>query len=123
MEQIIAFVNEILTAVSGWKGMPVQFVMAGIVALLVSSLKVDLLRAYFWDKLGAAKVFVAPSLSLAGALLVVKPFTWATAWIALSTGAGAIALYELFTALKAMPGLSPLLSKILDLLGSLLKKK
>lgn len=123
MEQIIAFANEILSAVSGWKGMPVQFVMAGIVALLVSSLKVDLIRAYFWDKLGAAKVFVAPSLSLIGALIVVKPFTWATAWIALSTGAGAIALYEILNAVKALPGLAPLASKIVELLMSLFKKK
>lgn len=121
MEQIVAFANEILTAVSGWKGMPVEFVMAGVVTLLVSSLKVDLIRAFFWDKLGVAKVFVAPSLSLVGALLVVEPFTWATAWVALSTGAGAIAIHEILSALK--PFVSPLLSKVLDLVMGLFKKQ
>jgi hypothetical protein len=123
MDSLMAFLMEVLQAVSGWKGMPVQFVLAGVVALLVSSLKVDLLRKYLWDRLGSYKVLLAPALSLLGAVLMVQPFTWATFWASLTTGAGAIALYELFKAAKALPGLSPLVSKILDLISGLFKSK
>lgn len=123
MDSLMAFLMEILQAVSGWKGMPVQFVLAGVVALLVSSLKVDLLRKYLWDRLGPYKVLVAPVLSLLGALVMVQPFTWSTLWAALTTGAGAIALYELFKVLKALPGVSPLVTKIIDVLSRWLKLK
>lgn len=123
MDSLLAFIMEVLQAVSGWKDMPIQFVLSGVVALLVSSLKVDFLRTYLWDKLGSFKVFLAPALSLLGALLAVQPFTWATFWAALTTGAGAIALYEIFKALKALPGVSPLLAKVIDFLSGLLKSK
>lgn len=122
MDSLMAFIMEVLQAVSGWKDMPVQFVLAGVVALLVSSLKVEFLRKYLWDKLGAFKVFVAPVLSLLGALLVVDPFTWSTFWSALTTGAGAIALYEILKALKEFPGISPLVNKIIEFISNFIKK-
>jgi hypothetical protein len=123
MEQLIAFISEILSTVGGWKGMPVQFILSGVLALVVSSLKVDFIRSLLWDRLGAAKVLLAPVLSLLGALVVVQPFTWETVWVALSTGAGAIALYEIVNGLKTLPFVSPLVSKVLDLASLFFKKK
>lgn len=123
MEQLIAFISEILSTVGGWKGMPVEFILSGVLALIVSSLKVDLIRSLLWDRLGSYKVLLAPGLSLLGALVVVQPFTWGTVWVALSTGAGAIALYEIVKALKTLPFISPAVSKVLDLADLFFKKK
>jgi len=123
MEQLIAFISEILSTVGGWKGMPVQFILSGVLALVVSSLKVDFIRSLLWDKLGEAKVLLAPVLALLGALVAVQPFTWATVWVALSTGAGAIALYEIVNAVKKLPFISPAVSKVLDIVSLFFKKK
>lgn len=99
-----------------------QLTLAAILSLLIGTTKNSFLRKYLWDKLGAAKVLVAPVLSVIVVLIAVQPFTWGSLVFALTTGMGAIAINEMLKAIKALPFVGPKYDKMLDAAAILLRK-
>lgn len=115
------FLKAVFAAVAGFGGLPWAGKVASICLLLVASMKVSFL-APLWDKLGAAKVFVAPVLALVGGLLSMGQITMAGAIAYMLAGAGAVALHQMLDAIKAIPGLGSMYVAVIDLVSSLLKK-
>lgn len=118
------WLSQLFDLIAHAKGLGLLALLSGIVTLLISALKVSIFQG-FWNKLGKFKTFLAPVLGLALAILVsgTQGFTWQTILLAITTGAGAIALHELLDALKAVPGLSPIFRVIIELFEALLGGK
>lgn len=103
-----------------------QLKAVAIIFVVIGSFKVSAL-APLWEKLGKGKAFVAPILGVVASLLAVwgsnvSAFSWSAAFIAISTGAGALALADLFDAVKKWPGVGPVVVSIITVLEKLLKK-
>jgi len=111
--------------VIGLKGLSGMALASGIIFLLVGLSKVSILAPY-WDKLGKAKTFVAPALALLGAILGVFTleggFTWANMGAVLMTGAGALAISNIFDSVKAIPGVGSVILSIISLIEKVLLK-
>lgn len=118
-------INEIISgmlkAIGDWRAIGWQAGLAASIAVLISTMKNSLLRAWIWDKLGWWKVFVAPVLAMVAVLIFVKPFDMKAVMLALTTGAGAIAIHQFLDALKNAPFIKPWMTPILDFLAKLLK--
>ena len=103
--------------------------LAGAVALIyliIGTMKNSAIRGMLWDKLGAAKVLVAPILSFIMVEIVAlssgQGFTFKSIMLSLVTGAGAIALYEIMAAVKSIPGIGPVWVSVIDFIGKILQK-
>lgn len=114
--------GQLFSTIGNLKGLKWQLALAGFVTVAVSALKVSAWRP-LWDKLGWFKAFLAPILSLA----VVYLTAWAsgnlggsTAWLALTTGVGSVALHELLDAVKGIPGVGKVPLMLTDLVAMLL---
>lgn len=118
------FLTELATVARAMGGLSTLAKAAAIIALLVSSLKVTVLRKYVWSRLGAAQVLVAPLLALAAGLLGLgsggAPLTPAAVVAYLTAGGGAILLHELLDAAKRVPAVEAAYSKAVDTLKRLL---
>jgi hypothetical protein len=118
--------SQALTLIKQFGGLPWVLKIAGISAILISTLKVSAIRELTWDKLGDAKVWAAPILGLVfGILSLGTDLTWASALAYVSAGAGAIIFHELLDSIKAIPGIGSVWVSIIDVIQSLLggKKK
>jgi cytochrome c oxidase subunit IV len=102
------FLMQVLDVVKSFGGLSWAARIAALLTLAIALTKVSFLSK-LWDKLGAAKVLLAPTLALlAGLVSMVASGTPVTAagvaaWI--FAGAGAIILHELLDGVKAIPGL------------------
>ena len=94
VETIEGFFTQTLTLIKQFGGLPWVLKIAGISAVLISTLKVSAIRELTWDKLGNAKVWAAPILGLIfGVLSLGSNLTLASALAYISAGAGAIILH------------------------------
>jgi len=133
MMPIVAFAEEaevgfdvlagmLLKIVTDWKTLGWSAGVVALLTLIVSTMKNSVLRGLIWDKLGWAKVFVAPVLGIAMFLIGMQSFSWGAVLLGFTSGVGAIALHQLLDGLKAIPGLGSGFVKLIDFLGGLLKK-
>lgn len=115
------FLNQVFQAITAMGGLPWAGKVAAICLLVVGSMKVSFLRP-LWDKLGAAKVFLAPVLAIIGGILSLPEISVAGVMAYMFAGAGAIALAEVLKAVKEIPGIGPVYVAVIDLISGLLKK-
>lgn len=123
-ETIEGFFSQTLTFIKQFGGLPWVLKIAGIAAILISTLKISVLREFTWDKLGNAKVWAAPVLGLVfGIASQGTGLTLASALAYISAGAGAIILHELLDSIKAVPGIGSVWVSIINVIQSLLGGK
>lgn len=124
VDTVEGFFSQTLTFIKQFGGLPWVLKIAGISAILISTLKVSAIRELTWDKLGNAKVWAAPVLGLIfGVLSLGTNLTFASALAYISAGAGAIILHELLDSIKAIPGIGSIWVSIIDVIQSLLGGK
>ncbi len=109
------------------QGLQWQAQLILIITLLISALRVSKWRP-FWEKLGPYQFFLAPGLAVASCLLVAVSkgeMTSGALWVGATTGAGAIALREVFDRVKEFPRVNKYVLKISEVFSALLggKKK
>lgn len=117
------FLSQVLDAIKGFGGIAWIGKIAIIITLLISSMKVSILRLWIWDKVKGAQVWVAPLLGLALGLIQLKidghlSLPGILAYV--SAGAGAIILHELLDSAKNIPGLGSGIVGVINLLMSYL---
>lgn len=113
------FLSQVLDAIKDFGGIPMVLQISVIIMLIISSMKVSLLRDLIWDRLGVLKAWVPPFLGLAAGLLGLAgdgSLTFAEAFAYMSAGAGAIILHELLNTIKAIPGLGKVYIQVIDLI-------
>jgi len=115
------FLAQVFELIKSFGGMSWTLKIAGIVLLVIASMKVSFLRP-LWDKLGQWKAFAAPMLGLLAGILSLQPITLTGVVAYLFAGAGAIVLHELLDAVKAMPWVGAMFKSIIELVQKLLKK-
>lgn len=124
VETVDGFFTQVLTFIKQFGGLPWVLKVAGIAAILISTLKVSVLRELIWDKLGDAKVWAAPILGLIfGIASLGSGLTWASALAYVSAGAGAIILHELLDSAKAIPGIGSVWLSIIGVIQTILGGK
>jgi len=84
------FLAQVLLAVKEFGGLPWMAKISMIIMLLVGSMKVTFLRGLIWDRLGAAKAWVAPILALIAGILNMEVITLPGVLAYVGAGAGAI---------------------------------
>lgn len=121
------FMAQVMEFVKGWGGFTTLFKISGIIALVVSSMKVSFLKELLWDKLGAFKVWVAPVLGLIAGVLGLgaggAELSAAVVFAYLTAGGGAIILHELLDSVKAIPGIGPVWVSFIGIVQGLLGGK
>jgi hypothetical protein len=117
------FVTDVINAVKSFGGLSWALKISTVCMLIVASMKVELLSQYFWDKLGAAKTWVAPVLGLIGGLLTMNPITFAGALAYATAGLGANFLYELLDLAKVPAASNAIVSAIINIIQSIIKPK
>lgn len=124
VETVEGLFSQVITLIKQFGGLPWVLKIAGIAAVLLSTLKISAIREVTWDKLGAAKAWAAPVLGLIfGVLSLGTNLTWASALAYVSAGAGAIILHELLDSIKAIPGIGSVWLSIIGVIQSLLGGK
>lgn len=118
---VTTIVAQLMKVVTDWKSFGWQMGLMALITLLLSTIKNSFLRGLIWDKLGSMKVFAAPALSLIIVLLGMNEWNLGGVFVALTTGMGAVALHQVFDAIKAMPGIGSIPLAAADMLGKLLK--
>jgi hypothetical protein len=81
-------------------------------------MKVSFLRGLIWDRLGAAKAWVAPVLALIGGIMNLETITLPAILAYMGAGAGAIILHQLLDLVKAMPGISSFWIMVINMIAS-----
>lgn len=112
------FLQQIFLTIQGMGGLSAYLKLSALITLIVSSMKVSVIRQKIWDKLGPAKAWVAPALGLAAGVLGLgaggAPLTLASAVAYVSAGAGAILLHELLDSVKEVPGVGKAYGRVID---------
>lgn len=117
------FFAQVLAAIQSFGGLSFMPKVAGIVTLVISSIKVSFINKYVWSKLGAAQTWVAPVLGLLAGILglgTTGHITLASVFAYISAGAGAIVLHELLDSVKAIPGLGAGFVAVINLIEGVL---
>lgn len=124
VETVDGFFTQVLTFIKQFGGLPWVLKVAGVAAILISTLKVSILRELIWEKLGDAKVWAAPLLGLIfGITSLGSDLNWASALAYVSAGAGAIILHELLDSFKAVPGIGNLWLSVIQVIQKILGGK
>lgn len=124
VDTVEGFFSQVLTFVKQFGGLPWVLKVAGIAAILISTMKVSVLRELIWDKLGNAKVWAAPLLGLLfGVASLGSNLNWASALAYVSAGAGAIILHELLDSVKGIPGIGSIWLSIIEVIQKILGGK
>lgn len=124
VETVDGFFMQVLTFVKQFGGLPWVLKVAGIAAILISTLKVSILRELIWEKLGNAKAWAAPLLGLIfGIASLGSDLSWASALAYMSAGAGAIILHELLDSVKTVPGIGSVWLSVIEVIQKILGGK
>jgi len=120
-------VDEILDgsiqAVYTWQSLGWQAGLSAVIVVFIGLIKNSLFRKYLWDKFPKYIKFLVPALlSLAVVLLGVTDWSANAVILTMTTGVGAMALHQLFKAVKEIPGVGPKVGGFLDWVGKWLKK-
>jgi hypothetical protein len=116
------FLQKVLNFIKDFGGLDQMAKIAGIVLLVVESMKVSFFQET-WKKLGNYKFLVAPVLSLSAGLVLMKPISVAGVLTYLLAGAGASKFHDLLDAVKGLPGVSATFQKVIDVVLGLLGPK
>lgn len=121
--EFMAWLQSAVEFVKTSKGNSWPVVVSGSLFLLVGLTKVSFLAPY-WEKLGWGKAFVAPALGLVGSVLAgfATGFSWQLLLVGLTTGIGAMAIADIFDAVKKIPGLGKVPMAVLSIIEKLLLK-
>ncbi len=111
------FFTQVLAAVQGFGGLPWMAKISTIIMLLVGSMKVTFLRGLIWDRLGAAKAWVAPVMALIAGIINMETITLPGVLAYMGAGAGAIILHQLLDLVKAIPGISSFWIAVIDIIA------
>ena len=119
----VDFIKLLITDIKNFKSASLMLKISMIIMLIIGFTKVSIVRP-LWDKLGKAKVWAAPLLSLIGAfastVMTGEKLTASVIFTFLVSGAGAVALYELLDSIRAIPGIGAVYIAIIDFLKSIL---
>lgn len=121
MDEIGLILGQIWAFIQGFGDMSLLHKISGITLLLIAVWKSSIVKP-LWDKLGAAKILVAPALGMIAAVVSVEPFSWAAIWQGLQGGVLAIALHELLDAVKLMPWVGDKYKTVIDFISGILFK-
>ena len=113
------FFVQVLEVIKVFGGLSTMLKISAVITLLVASMKVSFMNDLIWSKLGAAKVYVAPTLGLIGGILgvgVEGPVTAASIFAFVTAGAGAVFLHEILDSVKAIPGIGAIYITIINLI-------
>jgi hypothetical protein len=100
------FLTETYKSIGQFGGLPWVGKMAIIIAIMISSMKVDAIRHLLWDKLGSYKPLAAPVIGLIGGLVSlasIGSFSWPSLAAYVFAGAGAVLLNQMMSALEGLP--------------------
>jgi len=120
---VATFTGQVLEAITKFGGISWVARIALFITLLIASMKVLPIRQLIWDRLGAAKAWLAPvlgailgllQLSMSGQLTLPGVFAW------VSAGAGAIILHELLDTIKKIPGIGAAWVSFIDVVMNFL---
>lgn len=117
------FLAEVFSSVQGFGGLPWGAKIIVLITLIISSMKVSILRQYVWDRLGPAKVLIAPTLGLVAGLMSLEHKTLPNLVAYIMAGAGAILLHQLLDAFKELPMIGPKYLWLIDGAKKLLRGK
>lgn len=113
-----AFLDQVIAFIQSWGGLSKVAMIAGIITVLISSMKVTALNQAVWAKLGAWQAWVGPIMGLAAGILGLGqtgPITPASIFAYVTAGAGAIIIHELLDTVKALPGIGTLMKWAIDI--------
>lgn len=118
------FLAQVLEAIKSFGGLSTLLKISAVITLIIASMKVTFLNELIWQKLGAAKVYLAPVLGLIAGILGIgtggAPITIPLIFAYVSAGAGAVFLHEILDTIKALPGLGAIYITIIDLIEGVL---
>lgn len=97
------FLSQVFEVVKNLGGLSWGAKIIALITLAISSLKVSALEEKVWDKLGAAKVLVAPVLGLIVGLISLPSLSGPAVIAYLMAGAGSIILHQILKAIQDMP--------------------
>jgi hypothetical protein len=117
MGQLLA---QVLDFFNHFGDMPLPGKISGLVLLLLSLWKTSFLQPY-WKQLGAWRALVPPVLGIILALVNVRPLTLETLAQSAMGGALAIALHEMFTTVKSIPGLGGFYVRLINAVEAFLR--
>lgn len=118
------FLAQVVELVNSWGGLPWYLRVSGVITILLSSIKVSIIRTWTWDKLGKDAKFWAPMvLALIGGLFAHGQgvFKFDVIFAYLTAGAGAIVLHQILDAVKLIPGIGSVWVGIIEILKLILK--
>lgn len=117
------FAHSVFLSLYKLGGIKFILIVAVVVLVTIGLFKFSNLRP-LWDRLGKLKPLCAPILSLLIGLISLcigdEPLTLSSVMAYLFAGSGAIILHDVLDAVKALPGISPAYSKVIDSLQGLL---
>ena len=119
------FITQIFAAAQNLGGVSWMLKVAFGVMVLVGALKMTAL-APFWEKLGAFKAWAAPVLGMILGVLLLGAggkLTLAGIFAYIGSGAGAVFLHQFIKTIKAIPGIGPIFTGILDAIEGTLPEK
>jgi hypothetical protein len=116
------FLMQVIEGIKSMGGLDAMGVVALVLNLLISSMRVSVLAKYTWDKLNdSVKPLLAPVLGLLLGLFVMgKDLSLGAAAAYLFAGAGAAYLHTFIDGLKKLPGLGKWLVALIDLIEAAL---
>ena len=121
MEEVVALLKQVYEFVIQFKDLAKTEQLSGIVLLIIALWKSSILKPY-WEKVGAAKVLVAPVLAVVLGFVYLNPFSWENVWLSLKSGLLAIAFHRLTLALKETPFIGDKYKAVVDFFEKLLRK-
>lgn len=112
------FLSQVLAFIKSFGGLSMVLKIAGIVTLIISTMKVSILNQLIWSKLGKLKAWLAPFLGLVAGVLMLSidnhAITLAAVMAYVASGGGAIYLHELLDTIKGIPGLGQFYVSAID---------
>ncbi len=117
------FFSQVFDLVKSFGGIPWTLKIAGVITILISTMKVSFIRPY-WDKLGWLKGFSGAILGLiAGALVMMSAGTVTLAGLAayFFAGAGSVVVHQMLDSLKMAPFIGSGMLSVIEFISGLLK--
>jgi hypothetical protein len=113
--QLLTTVKDFLSSSMTW-----QVKLAALIALIVSSMNVTLLKSWVWDKLGNFKIWLAPALGLvAGVLNALNGGSWGDVWQYVAAGGGAVFVHEILDLVKLIPGIGSMWINLINMIENI----
>jgi hypothetical protein len=117
------FFAQVLEAVKGFGGLSWGMKVGVVITILISSMKVSLIRQWTWDKVPASmKVLVAPGLALIAGIVSVGKWDAPSLMAWVLAGGGAILIDNLLAGVKEIPNVGPKYLRLINFISGILRK-